>query len=327
MLKNSVESFVYAPFDLNNQTQVHSDSTYPVSGIKSNYVLDEANCGYVMREDKVREHRSMVVTDRHALAAHELWHRRTGGIWMDPQFIGEQQCTARSRYSCSGQLMSLERMAPEAKPRPGVAVPGPVKVRLLFEALDVETRQRRWLPLRLADKDYLTPSQNRMLQERLAGTDRAVGRVRVIDIVGGNWMADMRQIARHEYSAEERGRKAEHVQRILQKRHRKDRSIQATVGFILGDRELYDKALAGEASNSEAPSIMGVHRVPLALQLLYMVGVVAAVSYVVFLVVRQLTARDKEGLGIGQTAGYKCCSYLRTSTRSSRDPLFLAEGL
>mmetsp|Transcript_70025 Transcript_70025/g.167268 ORF Transcript_70025/g.167268 Transcript_70025/m.167268 type:complete len:200 (+) Transcript_70025:56-655(+) len=76
-----------------------------------------------------------------------------------------------------------------------------------------------------------------------------------------------------------------------------ERLLAASLGPDLSaeDRELYDKALAGEASNSEAPSIMGVqvHRVPLALQLLYMVGVVAAVSYVVFLVVRQLTARDK----------------------------------
>mmetsp|Transcript_98832 Transcript_98832/g.313712 ORF Transcript_98832/g.313712 Transcript_98832/m.313712 type:complete len:225 (+) Transcript_98832:86-760(+) len=70
------------------------------------------------------------------------------------------------------------------------------------------------------------------------------------------------------------------------------------LGFSLLDeeRELYDKAFRSEIVNAEAPSILGiqVHRVPWWLQILYMVGVVAAVSYVVLLVVQRLTAREKE---------------------------------
>mmetsp|Transcript_90889 Transcript_90889/g.266107 ORF Transcript_90889/g.266107 Transcript_90889/m.266107 type:complete len:228 (-) Transcript_90889:164-847(-) len=69
-------------------------------------------------------------------------------------------------------------------------------------------------------------------------------------------------------------------------------------GFNLTDedRELFDKALRIEIVNAEAPSILGiqVHRVPWWLQILYMVGVVAAVSWVVLLVVQRLTAREKE---------------------------------
>ena len=61
----------------------------------------------------------------------------------------------------------------------------------------------------------------------------------------------------------------------------------------LEERELFEQA--EEVSFGEAPSILGVqvHRVPVGLQLLYMILVVVAVSYVVLLVVRQLTARDK----------------------------------
>uniref|UniRef100_A0A7S1RH42 Uncharacterized protein n=1 Tax=Alexandrium catenella TaxID=2925 RepID=A0A7S1RH42_ALECA len=70
------------------------------------------------------------------------------------------------------------------------------------------------------------------------------------------------------------------------------------LGFSLTDedKELFDKALRSEIVNAEAPSILGiqVHRVPWWLQILYMVGVVALVSYVVFFVVQRLTARDKE---------------------------------
>lgn len=59
------------------------------------------------------------------------------------------------------------------------------------------------------------------------------------------------------------------------------------------ERELFEHADKG--GFSEAPSILGVqvHRVPVGLQLLYMILVVVAVSYVILLVVRQLTARDK----------------------------------
>jgi len=62
------------------------------------------------------------------------------------------------------------------------------------------------------------------------------------------------------------------------------------------DRELFEKASRSEHVNSEAPSIVGiqVHRVPWWLQILYIVGVVAATCYFVMFVARSLTAREKE---------------------------------
>ncbi|CAK0860268.1 unnamed protein product [Prorocentrum cordatum] len=61
------------------------------------------------------------------------------------------------------------------------------------------------------------------------------------------------------------------------------------------DRLAFDEAFAGEIAETEAPSIMGVqvHRVPWWLQILYMIGVVVLLSYVVMLAVGQLTQRDK----------------------------------
>merc|ERR1712039_53605 len=59
----------------------------------------------------------------------------------------------------------------------------------------------------------------------------------------------------------------------------------------------YDKAIKEEVSlRREAPSILGVqvHNVPWWLQILYMVGVLAALIYVVMLAVNKLMARDKE---------------------------------
>jgi len=71
----------------------------------------------------------------------------------------------------------------------------------------------------------------------------------------------------------------------------------AAAGFNLTeqDRDLLDQAIKGEIVNSEAPAILGVqvHSIPVWLQICYMLGVIAAVSYVVLLVVRSLTSRDK----------------------------------
>mmetsp|Transcript_15879 Transcript_15879/g.37514 ORF Transcript_15879/g.37514 Transcript_15879/m.37514 type:complete len:242 (-) Transcript_15879:6-731(-) len=214
----------------------------PARGLKSCLLLDEANCGEVLREDKVREHRNTVVTDRHALAAHEFWHRRTGGIWMDPVFVDAKSMGQR-RYSSSGQLLSIERLAPDARPVLGVAVPGAVRVRLRFEAVDQvavvdfvvlevshtefevsvveEQRSLRPLPKRLEHKVYLSHKDYSKLQETLVETDRAVGRLRTLDIVGGCWMADLRQTARHELAPQARQQKAAHVQKILERRSRR----------------------------------------------------------------------------------------------------------
>eukprot|EP00929_Paragymnodinium_shiwhaense_P010361 TRINITY_DN114984_c0_g1_i1.p1 TRINITY_DN114984_c0_g1~~TRINITY_DN114984_c0_g1_i1.p1 ORF type:complete len:237 (-),score=52.59 TRINITY_DN114984_c0_g1_i1:104-760(-) len=62
------------------------------------------------------------------------------------------------------------------------------------------------------------------------------------------------------------------------------------------EREAYDRALKGQRVDSDAPSIMGiqVHKVPLPLQLLYMVGVVGALVYVMMFAVRKLTEGKKD---------------------------------
>jgi len=67
-------------------------------------------------------------------------------------------------------------------------------------------------------------------------------------------------------------------------------------GLSTEEKELFDKAFRGEIANTDAPSIMGVqvHKVPVWLQVLYMVGVIAAVSCLVMFIVQRLTARDKE---------------------------------
>merc|ERR1712083_1292076 len=58
------------------------------------------------------------------------------------------------------------------------------------------------------------------------------------------------------------------------------------------DQEDYDKAIRGDTVRKESPSILGVqvHNIPLWLQLVYMIAVVAAISYVVMLAVRKLMA-------------------------------------
>merc|ERR1712187_673360 len=59
----------------------------------------------------------------------------------------------------------------------------------------------------------------------------------------------------------------------------------------------YDNAIKNEVSiKKDAPSILGVQvdRVPWWLQIVYMVGVVVAMCYVVMLAVNKLMARDKE---------------------------------
>eukprot|EP00747_Dinoflagellata_sp_TGD_P185997 gnl/TRDRNA2_/TRDRNA2_42805_c0_seq1.p1 gnl/TRDRNA2_/TRDRNA2_42805_c0~~gnl/TRDRNA2_/TRDRNA2_42805_c0_seq1.p1 ORF type:complete len:161 (+),score=46.45 gnl/TRDRNA2_/TRDRNA2_42805_c0_seq1:2-484(+) len=70
------------------------------------------------------------------------------------------------------------------------------------------------------------------------------------------------------------------------------------VGYNITDEEwdVINKALSAETTASEAPQILGiqVHSVPLFLQILYILGVGAAVCFVVRLVVQQLTKRERE---------------------------------
>merc|ERR1712146_468451 len=65
--------------------------------------------------------------------------------------------------------------------------------------------------------------------------------------------------------------------------------------FTLDDEEFLQKGLAGEMFEGDAPSIMGVqvHKVPFAVQLLYIVGVGAAVCFMVSKLVKSLV-QDKD---------------------------------
>lgn len=71
----------------------------------------------------------------------------------------------------------------------------------------------------------------------------------------------------------------------------------AAVDFNLTEDEsdLYDKAFKGELVNDEAPAILGmqVHKLPLFMQIFYLVGVIALVSWVVLMVVKMLTGDKK----------------------------------
>ncbi|CAJ1387784.1 unnamed protein product [Effrenium voratum] len=185
---------------------------------------------------EVRGWRTTVVTDRHALAAHEFWHRKTGGCWMDPQWLEDG-----TRYSSSGRLLAVCAV-PEARDELAQK-----RVRIRFAAADQvavvdfaveelsntefevrvleEARGRRALPDRLEDKVYLSPTEYASLRESLVGSPAAVGRVRTLDIVGGWPAADMRQCARHELSFQERERKEIQVRNILARQARQARRV------------------------------------------------------------------------------------------------------
>mmetsp|Transcript_46847 Transcript_46847/g.111483 ORF Transcript_46847/g.111483 Transcript_46847/m.111483 type:complete len:233 (-) Transcript_46847:56-754(-) len=62
------------------------------------------------------------------------------------------------------------------------------------------------------------------------------------------------------------------------------------------DREAFSDAFRQERVDTDAPELLGiqVHRVPWWLQIIYIVAVLAAVCYVVYLVVIRLTSKDKE---------------------------------
>merc|ERR1712070_166177 len=70
------------------------------------------------------------------------------------------------------------------------------------------------------------------------------------------------------------------------------------VGFNLTEEEhqTIDDAFRNQQASSEAPALLGiqVHRVPWWLQILYMIGVVAALAWVIMKAVTALTARDRE---------------------------------
>merc|ERR1711865_687747 len=71
-----------------------------------------------------------------------------------------------------------------------------------------------------------------------------------------------------------------------------------SLGFNLTEEEHHtmDDAFRNQVYSSEAPSLMGiqVHSIPWWLQIVYMLGVVGALSYVIMKAVGSLSARDKE---------------------------------
>ncbi|CAJ1338065.1 unnamed protein product [Effrenium voratum] len=131
--------------------------------MKSCLFTDARDSGPELLECQVRGWRTTVVTDRHALAAHEFWHRKTGGCWMDPQWLEDG-----TRYSSSGRLLAVCAV-PEARDELAQK-----RVRIRFAAADQvavvdfaveelsntefevrvleEARGRRALPDRLEDK-------------------------------------------------------------------------------------------------------------------------------------------------------------------------------
>jgi hypothetical protein len=71
----------------------------------------------------------------------------------------------------------------------------------------------------------------------------------------------------------------------------------SAVGLNMTEEEMefMDDAFKTQQSNSEAPQLLGVqvHNIPLPLQILYMVGVVGALCYVIMKAVGSLSAGDK----------------------------------
>merc|ERR1711918_120045 len=72
----------------------------------------------------------------------------------------------------------------------------------------------------------------------------------------------------------------------------------AALNFNLTEEEYVtiDNAYRNQVASTEAPALLGiqVHRVPWWLQILYMIGVVAALAWVIMKAVTALTARDRE---------------------------------
>eukprot|EP00933_Yihiella_yeosuensis_P019118 TRINITY_DN15508_c2_g3_i1.p1 TRINITY_DN15508_c2_g3~~TRINITY_DN15508_c2_g3_i1.p1 ORF type:complete len:229 (-),score=37.08 TRINITY_DN15508_c2_g3_i1:95-781(-) len=170
-----------------------------------------------------------VVNDKHALAAHEHWHRKTGGHWVTPPAQREEDPDQlpRAPFGLSGTLLSACREAPAGgmKVDPEVAVPGVVVVTISFKALTHEAivdfavaeishteyevhvleERRNWNKQNLISqkKDARTKKQLQGLEEIVKGTSRGIGRIRTIDLVGGRWAASARQAAHFELGMEE----------------------------------------------------------------------------------------------------------------------------
>ncbi|CAE8625957.1 unnamed protein product [Polarella glacialis] len=185
----------------------------------------------------VKKKHIAAVTDKHALAAHEFWHRKTQGRWVDPakfkhtsdeapEAAPAPRNPAEPPWGRSGALVALSRHLPGQPPQANVAVPGPVCLTIVFKAEHLvntvtfavteishtefevrvltENRAFRPLPDPAPGAEPLKQGDLAKLGEPLVGTRDAVGRVKTLDIVGGKWGASSRQIAAHEFSREDR---------------------------------------------------------------------------------------------------------------------------
>ena len=187
----------------------------PQRKLKSCLFVDSMNSDSTLLEMlQVHHDQVIVVTDRHALAAHEFWHRKTGSCWIDPVWMEN-----RDMYSCSGTLVALHRMeAPNQLPRSQLqinfaAADQVAKVEFMVTEVshtefEVQVLKERRSSRSFDDEVYLSNQEYSNLAVQLAGSRAAIGRVRTLDIVGGFWSAETRQCARHELSFQERQEKA-----------------------------------------------------------------------------------------------------------------------
>ncbi|CAK9001997.1 Uncharacterized protein SCF082_LOCUS7143 [Durusdinium trenchii] len=203
---------------------------------------------------KVRLQQVTVVNDRHALAAHEYWHRRTGSSWIDPVWMDD------ASYSSSGILLALERLEAPGQPRSS-------QVRIRFRAADQEATvdflvtdvSHSEFEVRVLDERrsrrhdqevYLSSEEYANLDVRLCGTPAATGRIRTLDIVGGYWSADTRQCARHELSLQERQRKTLLLEELAERRRSEARGLRGAPG----------EEHHGEAQRRHQRSLSGFNR-------------------------------------------------------------------
>eukprot|EP00930_Biecheleria_cincta_P070881 TRINITY_DN5845_c1_g1_i1.p1 TRINITY_DN5845_c1_g1~~TRINITY_DN5845_c1_g1_i1.p1 ORF type:complete len:245 (+),score=46.80 TRINITY_DN5845_c1_g1_i1:22-735(+) len=178
-----------------------------------------------------------VVIDRHALAAHEFWHRKTEGRWVDhPPARKKTHADEHfaDHFGVSGRLLQLRREMPNAAPQPNLAVPGAVFLTIVFAALETvaevdfavvelshtefevrildERRFHRAPPELPAGSKVPSRRELAKFQQPLLGTKDEVGRVRTIDIVGGRTASDYRTLATHQFDPEERWKREQQFQ-------------------------------------------------------------------------------------------------------------------
>eukprot|EP00441_Pelagodinium_beii_P034273 CAMPEP_0197627430 /NCGR_PEP_ID=MMETSP1338-20131121/6051_1 /TAXON_ID=43686 ORGANISM="Pelagodinium beii, Strain RCC1491" /NCGR_SAMPLE_ID=MMETSP1338 /ASSEMBLY_ACC=CAM_ASM_000754 /LENGTH=203 /DNA_ID=CAMNT_0043198157 /DNA_START=159 /DNA_END=770 /DNA_ORIENTATION=+ len=188
----------------------------------------------MLDDGKIQETHIVTVSDKHALAAHEHWHRKTKGRWIDPPVPPKNKTLAQyyPKRGTTGLLLALQRDGISASQVNNIAVQGPVLLTIRFASLDQvvevdfavveishteyevrvldERRSFRKPPQLPEGAEEPTKKDRARLQEMLVGTAAAIGRVRTIDMVGGHWGADSRKIADNEFDFQERARRQQY---------------------------------------------------------------------------------------------------------------------